>query len=272
MKFFGDFFRAIGNCFKGFGLLFEKGLWPFIFIPLIVWLLMWIGTLYGFFILADGLAEWMKGYFSFDSIPDAGHWLSFAKPFLVSKLGLVLGWILKFIFWFISGTFIKYVMLILLSPVFALLSEKAEEKLTGRSFPFSFSQLLKDILRGVLISLRNMFLEYLFMFICFLLTLFFPPLFFVTAPFLLLVGWYFIGFSLIDYNCERHRLGVGESVRLIRNNKGYACGTGMVYSFFLAFGFLPLQIVGMMFGPSVAVIGGTMSFLQMKDTTSPTRP
>ena len=31
MKFFSDFFKGIGNCFKAFGVLFEKNLWPYMF-------------------------------------------------------------------------------------------------------------------------------------------------------------------------------------------------------------------------------------------------
>jgi CysZ protein len=162
-----------------------------------------------------------------------------------------------------SGTFVKYILLMVLSPVFALLSEKAEEKITGKSFPFSFKQLLKDILRGITISLRNMILEYFFIFVCFLISLFFPFLFIITTPFLMFVGWYFVGFALIDYNCERHKFGVGKSIQFMKRNRGYACGVGLVYSFFLALPFVPGQIIGMMFGPAVAVIGGTVSFMEI---------
>lgn len=271
MKFFSDFFKAIANCFKAFGLLFEKGLWPYMFIPLLLWVLMWIASLYGLFLVAGSISEWLQSYFDFGSIPESGHWLSFARPFLTSKFSIVLGWVLKFLFWMMSGTFIKYVLLIILSPVFALLSEHAEEKLTGRNFPFSFPQLLKDILRGIIISLRNMILEYFFIFVSFILCLLFPPLLFVTTPLLFLLGWYFIGFALMDYNCERHKFGVSKSIQFMKQNKGYACGIGLVYSFFLGLPFIPGQILGMMFGPAVAVTGGTISFLEIEKSKDPTR-
>ena len=50
----------------------------------------------------------------------------------------------------------KYLFLIIGSPVFAYLSEKTESIMEGREFPFSFTQLLKDIVRGIKIALRNM--------------------------------------------------------------------------------------------------------------------
>jgi hypothetical protein len=77
----------------------------------------------------------------------------------------------------------------ILSPVFSLLSEKADEKLTGNSYPFNLIQLLKDIVRGISINLRHMLLEYFFIFICFIISVAFPPLFIVTTPFLLFLGF-----------------------------------------------------------------------------------
>ena len=245
-------------------MLFEKGLWPYMFYPLLIWILLWVGSIYGLYVLAESLTDSIKEYFAFDSIPEEGHILSFARPFLVSKVGIIVGWVLKFLFWMLSGTFIKYILLMVLSPIFSLLSEKAEEKLTGKSFPFSFVQLLKDIGRGIVISLRNMILEYFFIFIGFILCLFFPPFIFVTTPILLLMGWYFVGFALLDYSCERHKFGVGKGIQFIKKNKGYAIGIGMVYSFFMALPFVPGQVLGMMFGPAVAVIGATLSFLAIQ--------
>jgi CysZ protein len=264
MKFFSDFFKGIGNCFRAFTLLFERGLWPYMFVPVALWLLLWIASIYGLFVLAGGISDWLKDYISAESIPENGHWLSWARPFLVSKIGFLISIVLKIIFWFLSGTFIKYILLMLLSPVFALLSESAEEKLTGNKFPFSFKQLLKDILRGIAISLRNMILEYFFMFVCFILTLAFPPLAFVTTPFLLFLGWYYVGFTLLDYNSERHRFGVTQSTRFIKENMGYACGIGFVYSVFLALPFIVGSVIGMMFGPALAVVGATISFLEIR--------
>jgi CysZ protein len=264
MKFFKDIFKGIGNSFKGFSMLFEKGLWPYMFYPLIIWILLWVASIYGLFLLAGGISESLQNYFAFDSIPEEGHLLSFARPFLVSKVGIIVGWVLKFLFWMLSGTFIKYILLMVLSPVFSLLSEKTEEKLTGKNFQFSFVQLLKGIGRGIAISLRNMLLEYFFIFMSFLLCLVFPPLIFITTPLLLLMGWYFVGFALLDYSCERHRLGIGKGIQFIKKNKGYAIGIGMVYSFFMALPFVPGQVLVMMFGPAVAVIGATLSFLAIK--------
>ena len=260
MHFFKDFFNAIANCFKGFNVLFEKGLWPYIFYPVIVWLVMWAGSIWLFAQLASTAAEYFNSKLNFNDIPDHGAWLSFAKPFLTTYFTFILAWIFKILFWFISGTLTKYITLIFLSPLFSLLSEATEEKLTGIRYKFSASQLLKDIFRGIGISLRNMCIEYCLIILCFLLSLFFPPLLFITTPFLLIVSWYFTGFTMLDYNFERHKMTISQSVQFTRKHKGVACGNGFVFSLFMI---LPL-FIGLMFGPVLAVIGSCMSFLELK--------
>ena len=159
-----------------------------------------------------------------------------------------------------SNTFTKYVTLIFLSPLFSLLSESVEQKINGNNYPFNFNQLLKDIGRGILMSLRNMFLEYLIIVVCLILTLCFAPLIIITAPLLMIVSWYFLGFTMMDYNFERHKMSISQSVQFARKNKGLICGIGLVYSLFMI---LPL-FLGIMFAPLLAVVGATLSFLEIK--------
>ena len=266
MNFFEGFFKAITNSFKGFGLIFEKGLWIYLFYPLVLWLIMWGVSIWLFADLASMIAEELKNKLSLNEIPDSGSWLSFAKPFLTGYFSFIIAWVIKIVFWFVSSTFSKYLILILLSPLFSLLSESLDEKLTGKKYPFNGLQLVKDIFRGIGISIRNMMMEYFFIAICFIITIFFPPLIIVTAPFLMFVSWYFIGFTMLDYNFERHKMSISQSVQFIRNNKGLACGIGVVYSFFMI---LPV-FIGMMFGPVLAVVAATICFLEIKQQNTPT--
>lgn len=264
MNFFQGFIKGFSNSFKSFDVLFNKGLWPFLLYPLVIWVLTWLLTLAGITVLADWFVNWSSQALEFDKIPDSGHWLSFAKPFLTGYFSVFIFWIVKILFWFISGTFSKYILLIVLSPLFALLSEIADEKLTGQKFPFSFPQLMKDIVRGTMISLRNMMIEFGFIIGCFLVTLFFPPLVIVTTPFLLIVSWYFTGFSLMDYNTERYRYNVRDSVRFIRANKGLVIGIGCVYWLFMSIPTFAGDIIGLTFGPAIASLGATVSFLELR--------
>lgn len=267
MNFFSGFFKGIGNCFKSFSLIFEKGLWPYLIYPFLIWIFIFTLAIFGVATLADILSTKLNYYFSFDKIPDEGHFLSFAKPFLTGYLSFIVVWVVKLVFWFVSGTLTKYILLIVLSPLFAMLSEKAEEKITGTIFTFSFTQLIKDVGRGIVISLRNMLLEYLFIILCFILALVFPLSAVVTTPLLFFVCCYFTGFTMLDYNSERHKFKLSESFRFIRSNKGYACGIGFVYWFFMALPTFAGDIIGLMFGPALAVIGAAITFLEIKKQT-----
>lgn len=261
MNFFEGFLKAINNSFKGFSLIFEKGLWPYIFYPIILWLLMWGASIYLFASIAEQIAIYLNEKFNFSDIPESGSWLSFIKPFLSGYFSIIIAWILKILFWFVSSTFSKYMVLIFLSPLFTLLSESVEEKINGNKYPFNLHQFFKDIGRGIAMSIRNMLIEYFFIVLCFIVTLFFPPLVFITAPFLIMVSWYFLGFTMIDYNFERHKMSISKSVQFAKRNKGLICGIGSVYSFFMM---LPL-FFGLMFGPLLAVVGATISFLHLKE-------
>ena len=138
------------------------------------------------------------------------------------------------------------------------------KKTTGKKHPFHAAQLVKDIFRGIGISLRNMLLEYFMMALSFVVTVLFPPLIVITAPLLLFISWYFIGFTMLDYNFERHRMSISQSITFIRKHKGLACGIGAVYSFLML---LPL-FIGMMFAPVIAVVGATLCFLEIKNNQS----
>lgn len=260
MKLIKDFGTGFINCFRAFSPLFEKGLWPYLFYPLLVWLGLWAASIYGVVMLTDYLTEIIKPYFTIDSFSDIA-WL----PKMSGFLGVILGWVLNLILWFLGSIFIKYFLLMILSPLFALLSEVADEKLTGKKFPFSIKQLLKDVARGIAITFRNLFMELLISFGLWLIAIFVPPLIFITFPLGLVVGWYFIGFSIMDYNCERYRFNMSASIQFIKKHKGHAIGVGCVYSIFMALPTVAGDAIGIMFGPTLAVIGATMSFLKINE-------
>ncbi len=246
-------------------MLFEKGLWYFFFFPLIIWILLWAASIYSVFSLANYVSEQLTPYLSLDNIGNDIQWLSFFKPKLSGVFGFIIRWSIKLILWFIGSVFTKYILLIILSPIFSLLSELTEEKLIGNKFPFKILQLMKDISRGILINIRNMLLELLIGFSLWLVTFFFPPLIVMTFPLGLVVGWYFIGFSLVDYSCERHKQGISESVQFMRQNKGYATGVGCVYAMFLSLPTIAGDIIGIITGPTIAIVGATISFLEIKE-------
>lgn len=267
MKLLKDFGTGFANCFRAFTPLFEKNLWPFLFYPLFVWIALWALSVYGLISLAGYIDSLIKPYLSPDNASDTALML-WLKPKLSGVFGFLIKWILHIIFWFIGSIFVKYFLLMVLSPLFALLSEITDEKLSGKKFPFSFLQLLKDIFRGIAITLRNLLFELVISFGLWIVTIFVPPLALITIPLGFIIGWYFVGFSIIDYNCERYKFNMSKSVQFIKQNKGYAIGIGCVYSIFMALPTVAGDAIGIMFGPTLAVIGATISFLKINESSS----
>lgn len=255
-----DFFYTITNTPKSVTFIFQKKLWPYLIYPLIFWAVMLLASVWFFSAISESIANYFNELANFNNIPDSGSWLSFAKPFLTSYFAVFLAWTLKLIFWFITSTFSKYLTLICLSPLFSLLSEATEEILTKQKFPFSVAQLAKDIIRGIIISVRNMMLEYGIIIMSSILTLIFPPLLILTGPLLVLASWYFIGFTMLDYSFERHKMTIKESSVFTKQNLGLTFGIGAIYSVLML---LP-YFLGLMFAPAVAVVTATVCYIELK--------
>ena len=128
--------------------------------------------------------------------------------------------------------FAKYLVVILLSPLISHLSQKCEKKLTGNNYPFSFHLLVDDVKRGLKIAVRNIMWEYFFFLIIFIVSKFGwenpeeSPVFYLTF----FIGFFYYGFSFIDYVNERRRLDMDESILFVRKHRGLAIAIGSVYS------------------------------------------
>lgn len=251
LSFFGQFGLAIKSYGKAISFVFEKGLWTyFIYTIVIAGLLV-----FGGFELVHHLSDWLEGlimsYFSTDS--DKG-WLSF----LGDALHVLLSVGLKILFFFIFSTLSKYILLILMSPIMALLSERTEEIITGKVYPFNMGQFIKDILRGVMIALRNMFIEFGFIFLGFFVV-WIPVVGWIFALFLIIISYYFYGFSMIDYVSERRKMGVSQSVSYVRKNKGLAIGNGFIFSLVFA-----IPFIGGMIAAVIAPVAACIAVMDLE--------
>lgn len=128
--------------------------------------------------------------------------------------------------------FSKYLVVTLLSPLLAYLSMKVEVIITQKKYPFNLHQFWIDIRRGVQIVVRNMMWQYFFFLIIFAICAVFwddvsqSPLMLTTY----LIGFYYYGFSFLDYINERRKLSVDESIVLMRKYRGLTIAIGTIYS------------------------------------------
>jgi CysZ protein len=231
-------------------------LWKWMVIPGLLYMLLYIGGLYIFFvsfrsvvsekiIVGLGISQWLERY-------DSG-----LMSFLFSFTGLVV-WLVGAMFYF---SLFKYIWLILGSPIFSWLSEKTESLVTGKSYNFSLNQWLLDMGRAVKIAMRNLLWQSVYLLALLLISLI--PLVGWAVPFLaLIVEAYYFGFSMLDYSFERKRADMGSSIQYISQHKGLAIGNGVV---FYLMHLIPL--VGWVFAPAYAVIAATLTVVEEEGLT-----
>ncbi|MEQ1552704.1 MAG: EI24 domain-containing protein [Ferruginibacter sp.] len=227
--------------------IIKHKLWKWILIPgLIYCILFMAGTyLFGktsyqateFILLKTGLKTWLESMHE--------SWLNWLV--IVGQFFII---IILFLFYF---SLFKFIFLIIGSPVFAYLSEKTESIIEGKEFPFSFSQFIKDIVRGIKIALRNLLWQTVYL-LSILIFSFIPIVGWVAPLIALLTECYYFGFSMLDYSSERHKLTTTQSITFIGKHKGLAIGNGVV---FYIMHFIP--VLGWMLAPSYAVIAATLS-------------
>lgn len=128
--------------------------------------------------------------------------------------------------------FAKYLVVIVLSPLLSHLSQRCEKIITGNTYPIDYRQILHDVRRGIRLAFRNIIWEYFFFIIILIIASIGwneprqSPLFYLTF----IIGFYYYGFSFIDYDNERRKLDERKSIEYVRLHRGLAMGIGMIYS------------------------------------------
>lgn len=224
-----NFFQLLGlgykNYIKGIRFLIEHRLYWFALFPLILFAgIYWLGVY--FENVEHSMGEDLRQKATeIDKLRDV-TWMS-VKMIFFDSLHLIF------------TKFTLYIVVIILSPLIALLSERIEKILTGNEYKFSFQQLVNDIKRGMQIAMRNIFWEYFFIVVILSVASFFGGSMVknvIIFSFPIVIGFYFYGFAFVDYINERRRLNIQQSVYFVSKHRGLAVAIGSIYSiFFLSF-------------------------------------
>jgi CysZ protein len=242
-----EIITAISSYFKAHRFIVKNKLWKWIFIPGIIYALLFVIGIYFFwestaFIIdfiftKTGLKAWLQR--------ENAHWLNFI--FIFGQIILQLILMLLYFSWF------KYLFLIVGSPLFAYLSEKTEAILLNTDYPFSIKKFISDIIRGIHIAVRNLLWQTVYTISILILALI-PVVGWVAPLASLFVECFYFGFSMLDYTNERKGLSAPQSIDFINRHKGLAIGNGII---FYCIHLLP--IIGWIFAPGYAVIAATLS-------------
>lgn len=249
-----EIITAIQAYFQTHRFIIKHRLWKWILIPGIIYTVLFIGGIFlfgyssskfiNYILLHTGIRAWLE---------------SFSNSGLVSFIFLVIQVGVQIVLFYFYFSLFKYLFLIIGSPVFAYLSEKTEAIIEGKEYPFSFKQLIKDIIRGVKLALRNALWQSVYS-VCILLLAFIPVIGLATAVLAFFVECYYLGFSMLDYSCERHKLSSSQSITFIGRHKGLAIGNGMIFYMMHI-----IPVLGWVLAPSYAVIAATISLYGNKE-------
>ena len=243
---------AIQSYGKAHQFIRKNRLWKWIIIPGIIYALLFMLSMYFFgktatnvieyFTKAIGLSDWIQTF--------QNSWLGF-----LFTLGGIILWIILMFFYF---SLFKYLWLILVSPIFAYLSEKTEATLEGREYPFTMQQLVKDAIRGVKLAARNTIWQTVYT-ISIMIISFIPVVGWATPILAMFVECYYYGFSMLDYSFERRKISPQQSISIIGQHKGLAIGNGMIFYLMHI-----VPIIGWVLAPAYAVIAATISIMDQK--------
>ncbi len=258
MSFLEAFSESIILFLKSIPFTFRHFKW-FLLIPFAFFVLL----LYLMFLLESSIYYYFSNLlFASLDLQNTSHWFFKTITFLLQGILFLLFKVLFFfIFYFFSAT----IVLILLSPALSYVSEKTEKIITGKSYPFNAKVWIRQIVRSLKLSLRNMFLQ-TFWVISIIIISFIPIIGWIISPFsillIIIINAYFFGFSFLDYSFERKELTIHQSIMIVRKNKGLTIGFGLIY--YLVF---LIPFIGSFLAPFMTfflVVAATMSVEKMK--------
>jgi CysZ protein len=209
MHFFQNFKLAISSFFKAIGFIVANKFGIYILIPAVLMLFIY----------------------------QLGATIKMHQPTIkIENMNDISWYFIQLLFEITIGFFFmrsaKYLVVIILSPLTAHLSQKTAFLLTGQSTKFSLRQLVHDVERSIRIVMRNLMWEY----VIFALIYIFASIGWEHAKdspliyLIFVVGFFYYGFSFLDYTNERLKRNLEESVQFARKNRGLAIGIGMCYS------------------------------------------
>ncbi|MFY0629217.1 MAG: EI24 domain-containing protein [Flavobacteriaceae bacterium] len=209
--------EGIKAYFGTFELISKLKLWKYFAIPMVISLVVAIVIGGLSYVFSDNIGNYIASFWSWEWGKETFQTISNVfGGIIVIALGLLL---------------FKHIIMALSAPFMGPISKKIEDHLTGGNIETKESSSMELLARGVRISLRNLFREFILTIPILLLGII-PVIGFFSAALLFLMQAYFAGFGNMDYTLERH-YNYKESVRFVKRNRALATGNGIIFMLFL---------------------------------------
>lgn len=251
---FQEFSIAVNAYKRAFSLLFHRKALVYLLFPLLISILLIAGGM----TLLNNFATHFSGYI-YAKI-GAAEWTFWGSEYFGTVLSGVVEFLFQILFFLLMIFYGGYFIIIIMSPVFSMLSERIEGIETGKTYPFSWKKLAKDILRGLAIALRNGLLQLLLSLVILLIGLI--PFVGIVAPVLLfIISSYFYGASFLDFAMERHYPSIRQSIAFVSRHRVTAFTNGAFFALSLGIPFCNLFMAS--FAAIIAVIAATVTIVKI---------
>lgn len=228
----------------------QHRLMKWIFVPGILYTLLFIAGMFLFWRSADDVVSWVSSNLGIEA------WLQKEKSQWLSFLFVMTGMMLRLIIVFFYFSLFKYLILIIGSPLFAYLSEKTETIIKGDEHVLNKSDLKKDANRGIKLALRNAGWQSVYLIALVLLSLI-PVIGWITPVIALLMEGYYFGVSMLDYSLARSGFSRQQSIAFTGRHRGLAIGNGLLFY---------LMHIIIFLAPAYAIIAATLCVQKLKDS------
>lgn len=257
-RFTKDFIVGIKAFIKAFIFLFEHNLWLYFFVPVLLFVSMYLGADY---VHKEVVNYDIQGHLSQIDFQKELKDFRWFKGFPTESKDIELVIAAVQIIFIVSVLRMKrYLILILMSPLLAFISTRIEYIVVENKYNWNTKQFIKDIYRGINFALRNMIRQAFILAGWYLLVLLINDLE-VFSPYVsFLVGAYYYGASLMDYTNERRRLTMDESIGYIRFHFGLTMAIGLIF-----YGMFFVEFVGFIVAPITAVVAATLAIHEIED-------
>lgn len=151
----------------------------------------------------------------------------------------------------------KYLVLVVMGPLFAAVSEAAEAHVTGTTVDFSWTRWWRESLRGMRSALVLLVVEWTLTLACWFVGLVVPITSPVMVPLAWAIGAWAYGASVMDYVWERDGKGAFAGLRATAARPGIALGVGIPFSLWMA-----LPLLAWTVGPMMGGLGATVTAVQ----------
>ncbi|RMG80349.1 MAG: hypothetical protein D6707_06550 [Bacteroidetes bacterium] len=252
MKVFHHFLWGLKFYPEAVGFIFKNRLAKFFIFPVLLNIVYYFSV----GVLISKFTHYIMNYIDMEFIQSVeAEWIKSVLEIGVAIALHILLWMLSI---FIGGQ----VVLAMMSPVLAYLSEKTEQILKGTDYPFNLKQFLKDVLRGIGIALYNLYKEIVYMIVVFIVS-FIPVIGFLSPVFGFIISAYFFGFSFVDYVNERKKLSVKQSIKVSDSIKGLVVAHGVLFALMMMIPVIGSTLAG--FISIISTVAATLSMLSLPE-------